>query len=326
MYIQTFHDEKRLELSEFLEKEKWKKSEADFSDFKSDFEPVDLLHQLFFEDRSTVANGAVRVGDTAFSVTYSTQQFLVLLCQYCSLGSSLPSVSFELGLKTAEIVKFYNSRICQLVLGVGAISVSGLKTITIRNLALARRSLELVIVVIPSVFKHFQDVNNNEASKQQDSLSRQFEQAVGHLVNHVQELDEKILSVVETILQQHLANWSYTVKGGQTHQIPSANFKALCKQLAKLHESVADIWPPDDIRKLMVNVHQRFMGSVKLEVKSRRLNRSEVGLNEKQKNDLLSEARAFKSELTFYAQSLLRLNVIPDSMLSQEHLDEFWSN
>ena len=70
------------------------------------------------------------------------QHFLVTLSRYCEVCLSLPAVAHELGLRAAEIIKFYNSKICQLVLGVGAISVSGLKTITIRNLALARRSLQ----------------------------------------------------------------------------------------------------------------------------------------------------------------------------------------
>ena len=38
----------------------------------------------------------------------------------------------ELGLKTADLLKLFNSRACQLVLGAGAVSLAGLKTITIR--------------------------------------------------------------------------------------------------------------------------------------------------------------------------------------------------
>jgi hypothetical protein len=38
----------------------------------------------------------------------------------------------ELGLKTADLLKLFNSRACQLVLGAGAVSMAGLKTITIR--------------------------------------------------------------------------------------------------------------------------------------------------------------------------------------------------
>ena len=77
------------------------------------------------------------------SIEIAIRPHLFLKAEYCDLCTTLPSVSIELGLKSAEIIKFYNSRICQLILGVAAISVSGLKTITIRNLALAKQSLQV---------------------------------------------------------------------------------------------------------------------------------------------------------------------------------------
>ena len=120
----------------------------------------------------------------------------------------------------------------------------------------------------------------------------------------------------------------------QTHQIPSANFKALTKHLTKLHESVADIWPEADIRKVMVAVHQGFMANVKDRVRERKLAQAlahqatahEGNKQQKAHNlALLSEARAFKSELTFYSQSLLRLNVVPEEMVSQEYMESVWT-
>merc|ERR1712111_145932 len=99
--------------------------------------------------------------------------------------------------------------------------------------------------------------NNNNSSK---SDGKQFVQAESHLLNHVKELDEKILSVVDAILSQQLASWSYSgssssgKSGTSGHQIPSACFKTVSKQLTKLHESVADIWPESDMTLLMVSV------------------------------------------------------------------------
>ena len=57
---------------------------------------------------------------------------------------------------TKVYFRFLNSRVCQLVLGAGAISVSGLKTITIKNLGLAFRGIQLVARVIPYVLLHYQ--------------------------------------------------------------------------------------------------------------------------------------------------------------------------
>ena len=121
-----------------------------------------------------------------------------MLSDYCELCSLLPSTSVELGLKTAELMKFFNSRICQLIIGAGAISVSGLKTITIRNLALAQRAVQLIMKIIPYIRKHFEACqsqnkllkNNNNAggagaesttttmaeTKQLETFRKQFEQ------------------------------------------------------------------------------------------------------------------------------------------------------
>ena len=106
-----------------------------------------------------------------------------MLIDYCELCALLPSTSTELGLKVAELMKFFNSRICQLIIGAGAISVSGLKTITIRNLALAQRAVQLVMKIIPFVRKHFEECHSNRRStesvvetKQLETFRKQFEQ------------------------------------------------------------------------------------------------------------------------------------------------------
>ena len=96
------------------------------------------------------------IGLERFAVTECVPAFLKCVAEYCNLCSMLPSVTVELGLKAAELVKFFNSRVCQLVLGAGAISVSGLRTITIRNLALAHRDVQAVQRILPYVLLHFQ--------------------------------------------------------------------------------------------------------------------------------------------------------------------------
>ncbi len=121
-------------------------------------------------------------------------------------------------------------------MGAGAISVSGLKTITIRNLALSLRSLQLVVNVIPYVLLHFQkchsERNQNLSTpvmngtksdtKQLEVLQRQFEQAVKHLKNHSEELHQKILDVVDSIVLGQLKQW-HPPKANE--KLPTASFK-----------------------------------------------------------------------------------------------------
>ena len=58
-----------------------------------------------------------------------------------------------------DLLRFFNSRCCQLVVGAGAIQLVGLKTITSRNLSLAARAVQLVLHFIPVIRTHFQVSN-----------------------------------------------------------------------------------------------------------------------------------------------------------------------
>merc|ERR1711971_1537625 len=166
-----------------------------------------VLNNNIKEDIQSIIDknpGSIIVEGELFIVPDASHEFTLMISDYCELCSLLPSISVELGLRTAELMKFFNSRICQLIIGAGAISVSGLKTITIRNLALAQRAVQLVVKIIPYIRKHFEQCHsqnrllkntNNGAgaesptmaeskrleSKQLETFRKQFEQASIHL-------------------------------------------------------------------------------------------------------------------------------------------------
>ena len=114
--------------------------------------------------------------------------------------------STEIGIKASELLKLFNSRTCQLVLGAGAVSVAGLKTITIRNLAVTRASLALAALLIPGVKQHLMKLATSANEKQ--SSFRNFDNANKDFQEHLAELDKKIVQVVDAALNQQLANWT----------------------------------------------------------------------------------------------------------------------
>ena len=86
-------------------------------------------------------------GEESHTFAEAVVPLLVALSSYLALGDSLPNARVEaspiatthftaaacqVGLKVAELLKLFNSRTCQLVLGAGAVNMAGLKTITIR--------------------------------------------------------------------------------------------------------------------------------------------------------------------------------------------------
>ena len=118
---------------------------------------MDSLHSVL-KERLAVADiqegkefvEEVLVGEESHTFAEAVVPLLVALSSYLALGDSLPNarveaspncnytfhihsnVTCQVGLKVAELLKLFNSRTCQLVLGAGAVNMAGLKTITIR--------------------------------------------------------------------------------------------------------------------------------------------------------------------------------------------------
>ncbi|POO03006.1 Vacuolar protein sorting-associated protein [Trema orientale] len=76
---------------------------------------------------------------------------LKMLSEYVDMNNSLPTLSSEVVHRVVEILKFFNTRTCQLVLGAGAMQVSGLKSITSKHLALASQVISFIYAIIPEI-------------------------------------------------------------------------------------------------------------------------------------------------------------------------------
>ncbi|KAF7803897.1 vacuolar protein sorting-associated protein 54, chloroplastic isoform X1 [Senna tora] len=76
---------------------------------------------------------------------------LKMLSEYIDINNFLPMLSSEVVHRVVEILKFFNTRTCQLVLGAGAMQVSGLKSITSKHLALASQVISFIHAIIPEI-------------------------------------------------------------------------------------------------------------------------------------------------------------------------------
>jgi vacuolar protein sorting-associated protein 54 len=74
-----------------------------------------------------------------------------MLSEYIDMNNYLPALSSEVVHRVVEILKFFNTRSCQLVLGAGAMQVSGLKSITSKHLALASQVISFTYAIIPEI-------------------------------------------------------------------------------------------------------------------------------------------------------------------------------
>jgi len=307
LYVQQVQEEARGRIIKEMETEKWRKTYCSRSQFSelhkeiSDMFEIDLV-----SDDDNISE--VIIEGESFTFVDSVISLLSTVSDYCNLADQLPQASVEIGMKTAELLKLFNSRTCQLVLGAGAVSMAGLKTITIRILAVTLRSLSLIEKIIPNIKQHLQNLCPTLTEKQTITLSRNFDNTAKDYNEHLAELEKKIVQIVDAALNQQLANWECKPP------VPSNSFKAIGKQLTKFHEGIEDILPLRQISNLFKTIHNQFLHRVRDRVQS-------AGLTA----DNSPTHGLVVSELIFYRENLKYLRVLPEEQLSDIALAKVWS-
>ena len=185
--------------------------------------------------------------------------------------------------------------------------MAGLKTITIRNLGVTLRSLNLVAKIIPNIKQNLQDLCPNLTEKQAITLSRNFDNTTKDYDEHVGELEKKMVQIVDAALNQQLANWELKPP------VPSACFKSIGKQLTKFHEAIHDILPPTKITFLFKTIHNTFLSRVRDKLHAGGL----IADNSPTHGLVLSE-------LIFYRENLKYLRVLPEELLGNDALSVVW--
>merc|ERR1719420_1881113 len=157
----------------------------------------------------------------------SVISLLANISDYCFLSDHLPKTKLDIGIKITELLKLFNSRTCQLVLGAGAVSIAGLKTITIRNLGVTLRSLNLVSKMLPFVRQHLINHGKDLTEKQRSTLFKHFDNANKDYSEHQGEIERKMIQIVDDALVQQLDSWQLQPP------VPSLSFQSIGKQLTK---------------------------------------------------------------------------------------------
>lgn len=178
-FVQKFSELEKQELAKAMDSDRWEPKDFDASDnevlarilrsMESDppswAEPGDVLSSL---PEPTTTNGTNGNTDTApkeksktttpaivdeEKYTISTSSTFVLrgIERHLTLLSHIPSMTSEISSSLCEYIKLFNSRLCQLILGAGAMATAGLKNINTKHLAIASQTLSFIIAVMPYI-------------------------------------------------------------------------------------------------------------------------------------------------------------------------------
>uniref|UniRef100_A0A0D3FT24 Vacuolar protein sorting-associated protein 54 C-terminal domain-containing protein n=1 Tax=Oryza barthii TaxID=65489 RepID=A0A0D3FT24_9ORYZ len=197
----------------------------------------------------------------------STQQTIVhggvgyhmMLSEYVDISKCLPSLSFEVVQRVVEILKLFNTRTCQLVLGAGAMQVSGLKSITSKHLALASQIISFIYSLIPDI-RRVLFLKIPEARKQ--LLMSELDRMTQDYKIHRDEIHTKLVQIMRERLLANLRKLPQIVESWNgpedTDLQPSQFAKAVTKEVSYLHRILSQTLLEADVQLIFRQVVQIF--------------------------------------------------------------------
>lgn len=202
-FCQKFHSDRKSKLSLLLDNERWKPAEVpgEFQKMINHIARGSFMWTKIVDDTANVATTPMlMVGNEPFALVGAALILVQIVSEYSRCSSHLPIVAMQMGRNVIDLLRTFNSRCCQLVLGAGAVHVAGLKMITISNLALVSRALQLVLWLMPHVRNHFNglDLNGNAGSLNGwITVEKDF-------VSHIKEIENKITMIVAQLISSQL--------------------------------------------------------------------------------------------------------------------------
>ncbi|KAF5271943.1 hypothetical protein FQA39_LY07960 [Lamprigera yunnana] len=309
-YVHKFHSQRKNKLTLLLDAERWKVAEVP-PEFQvlveklSSNKPMNSVPNTPTTENGVILNiskaaNALKIGSQEYMTVGTVLMLIRLVSEYCVCAYDLPILAPVIGRNLTELLRTFNSRSCQLVLGAGALRTAGLNTITSTTLALTSRALQLVLWLIPHIRAHFKNISN-ELLVSMDTIERD----IGH---HIQQLETKVLSIMNTLLGDQLNEWD------ARPPVPSKAFRNVSKHLTKLHEAVKPVLPSEQVSDLYEVIHQNFKSRLRDEI---------VKMNIQ--NNGGPQHGVVTSEILFYLETMKTLKVLPEKYVSNKGMEDIWN-
>ncbi|XP_065358306.1 vacuolar protein sorting-associated protein 54 [Calliphora vicina] len=318
-YANRFHSERKKKLALLLDTERWRQVDipnefqkiidriADNKEFlvdESNHKATGVtlnghVATMPLNNSSSQANPVLLVDNKPYTLVGSALLLVQMLCEYCRCAQRLPIVAGYLSRNVVDLLRNYNSRSCQLVIGAGALRVAGLKTITSTNLALVSRALQLILWLLPKIKNHFQHLDAASVTGY-DGIERELQ-------SHVKEIENKIYTIVMERVTMQLEAWD------ARPPIPSQSFRIISRHLVKLHEAIAPILPEQQIHSMYGIVHRNFKDKLREQLLKLNIN-----------NNGGPQHGVVTSELTFYMETLRTLKALPLEELDDSIQESIW--
>ncbi|OBZ75271.1 Vacuolar protein sorting-associated protein 54, chloroplastic [Grifola frondosa] len=191
----------------------------------------------------------LRIEERSYFAVSATLDVLVLLIEYLKVIVNLPLLTMDTMSRVIELMKAFNSRTCQVVLGAGAMRSAGLKNITAKHLALASQSLAIMISLIPYVREMFR----RHLSQKQAVMLVEFDKLKRDYQEHQNEIHAKLVAIMGDRLSAHIKTLQ-AVKWDVPKEGVNDYMELLVKETVTLHKVLSRYLPASIVEFVMTQV------------------------------------------------------------------------
>ncbi|CAI0393656.1 unnamed protein product [Linum tenue] len=215
------------------------------------------------KDRGKVTSQKLFYGGVGYHMVNCGLIMVKMLSEYIDMNNYLPALSSEVVHRVVEILKFFNTRTCQLVLGAGAMQVSGLKSITSKHLALASQVISFTYAIIPEIrqvlFLKVPETRKALLVSEIDRVAQDYKV-------HRDEIHTKLVQIMRERLFVHLRGLPQIVEGWNRPEDadpqPSQFARSLTKEVGYLQRVLSRTLHESDVKAIFRQVVEIFHSQI----------------------------------------------------------------
>ncbi|EOA84174.1 uncharacterized protein SETTUDRAFT_180234 [Exserohilum turcica Et28A] len=290
-FVTKFGDFEKQELAKSMDSDRWEPKDFDAGDtavlarllkaMESDppswAEAGDILQKIqepTTNGTSTATNGTSEekpkeknktavpaiVDEEKYTISSSSTVVIRGIERFEILVSVMPSMTSEVAASLCEYIKLFNSRLCQLILGAGAMHSAGLKNINTKHLAIASQTLSFIIAILPYIRECFR---RRVASTTKSPLG-EFDNVKRLLHDQQNQIHEKLTDILSGRATVHMRSLK-KVEWDSEAEIKkdvSPSMESLTKDTVTMHKVINKYLSEIQVRMIMGPVFESYREQV----------------------------------------------------------------
>ncbi|GKY92247.1 hypothetical protein MPSEU_000195900 [Mayamaea pseudoterrestris] len=210
---------------------------------------------------NTSKSPLVEVEGRSYKVVWSCLLLVEMTINNIAAATYFPSLSSNIVAKVSELLRLFNSRSTQLVLGAGAIhSAARLKSINAKHLSMVTQCLGMTIALIPRI----RSALMTHLPTKQHMLLTSFDQIRKEYADHNEKVLNKFVTIIGGIVEHGLAPKIPGTDFDAKSQLSSVNadgsilccvfFEGVSTNARKMHQVLASLLPHDHLQDVFSRI------------------------------------------------------------------------